>query len=245
MMDQMASVGVEFDTPSLKRAVEQTFEFYESAATQGAKSSRRKIKQWAAEQIYEKNTPLRPWALGSIQKAGGLAFTLSGETNRTPGMYKQVDPKTTLNREKFLQDTNERVHSSVRVRLACEGLGLNDESVWSCPALSDWKLRRATFDYDEKPRYNDHKPYDRYRDKPPREGWIWKYIGTERNAPSQRIMAEEPLGPYERYVLELSGGSPNVFDYAEQRANRSKRRSRSERTSKASRASRQTSSHTY
>lgn len=238
----MTSVGVEFDSPSLERVIEQTFDFYESPEAQALKKDRRRIKQWAAEQIYENNKPLRPWSLGSIQKAGGLLYSLSGETTRTPGMYKQVDPKTAECREKFLQDTNEKVHSSVRVRLACEGLGLNDESVWSCEALSDWKLKRAIFEFDEEPKYQDYKPYDRYRDRPSREGWIWKYVGSEKNAPNQRVMAEEPLGPYERFVLELSGGKPNVYDYAEKRANRSKRRSRSERARKAFT---QGASHTY
>ncbi|KID90967.1 peptidoglycan binding domain containing protein [Metarhizium guizhouense ARSEF 977] len=240
MMDQMTSIGVEFDTPSLKRVVEQTFDFYESPEAHNQKKDRSKLKQWAVDPIYDNNKPLRPWALGSIQKVGGVLYALSGDTIRTPGMYKQVDPKTSACRESYLQDTNEKVHSSVRVRLACEGLGLNDESVWTCQALSDWKLKRAIFEYDEE--VHHYKPYDRYRDRPSREGWIWKYVGSEKNAPGQRIMPEEPLGPYERYVLEISGGSPNVYDYADRRANRSKRRSRSERSRKALR---QGASHTY
>ncbi|KIE02926.1 peptidoglycan binding domain containing protein, partial [Metarhizium majus ARSEF 297] len=240
MMDQMTSIGVEFDTPSLKRVVEQTFDFYESPEAHNQKKDRSKLKQWAVDPIYDNNKPLRPWALGSIQKVGGVLYALSGDTIRTPGMYKQVDPKTSACRESYLQDTNEKVHSSVRVRLACEGLGLNDESVWTCQALSDWKLKRAIFEYDEE--VHHYKPYDRYRDRPSREGWIWKYVGSEKNAPGQRIMPEEPLGPYERYVLEISGGSPNVYDYADRRANRSKRRSRSERSRKALRRG---ASHTY
>jgi hypothetical protein len=241
MMDQMASVGVEFDTPSLKRVVEQTYDFYETAASQKSRTDRRKIKQWAVDQIYENNKPARPWALGSIQKAGGVFYTLSGETTRTPGLYKQVDPKTALSREKYLQDTNEKVHSSVRVRLACEGLGINDQTVWSCEALSDWKLKRAIFEYDEKPQHPRQEPYDRYRDRPSREGWIWKYVGPERDAPN-KVMAEENLGPYEQYILELSGGKPNVYEYAEKRANRRKRRSRSQREKTPSRVG---VSHTY
>ncbi|KAK2591853.1 hypothetical protein QQS21_010462 [Conoideocrella luteorostrata] len=237
MMDQMASVGVEFDAPSLKRVVELTDDFYQSPEAQSSKKNPRGIRQWAADPIYERNKPFRPWGLGAIQKAGGLVYSLSGDSIRTPGMYKQVDPKTTLCKEKFLQDTNERVHSSVRVRLACEGLGLNDESVWTCTALSDWRLKRATFEMDEGPRYQDH-----YRERLSREGWIWKYVGAERNAPNQKVMTEEPLGPYERYLLDLSGGNPNVYDFAGRRANKNKRRSRSER---ARRSFQQGSLHTY
>lgn len=241
-MDQLTSVGVEFDAHSLKRMAEQTDDFYESLEAQSAKKGRRKIRQWAADAIYEKNKPFRPWSLGAIQKASGLVYSISGEAIRTPGMYKQVDPKTAQRKEKFLQDTNERVHSSVRVRLACEGLGLNDEAVWACAALSDWRLKRAVFELDEESKHRDYRSYDLYRDRTSRDGWIWKYAGVERNAPSQRIMMEEPLGPYERYLLDLTGGEPNVFAFAERRANRSKRRSRSER---ARRSLQQGSSHTY
>lgn len=229
-MDQLTSVGVEFDLPSLKRIVERTDDFYEFPEPQsGAKKSRRRDVQWATDAIYEKNKPFRPWSLGAIRKASGLLYSIWGEANRTPGMYRQVDPKTAQSRETFLQDTNERVHSSVRVRLACEGLGLNDESVWTCAALSDWRLKRATFQIGELPRNKDQKPHDGNRDGPFRDGWIWRYVGTERNASNQRVMIEEPLGPYEQYLLELTGGKPNVFDFAARRANRSKRRSRSER----------------
>lgn len=230
----MASVGVEFDRPSLGRIFENTLDFYMSPEAEDLAQSR-KIRQWAAEPIYDNNKPVRPWALGAIQKVSSLLYSLSGDTTRTPGMYKQVDPKTSLCKEKFLQDTNEKIHSSVRVRLACEGLGLNDGSVWNCDALSKWRLKRAIFEYGDRDDYAGG--YDpRYRnggEKPrSREGWIWKYVGDEGGAPKQRVMEEEPLGPYERYLLDLSGGTPNVYDFAERRANRSKRRSGSRRTRK-------------
>ena len=39
----------------------------------------------------------------------------------------------------------------------------------------------------------------------------------EAEAPPQRTMVEEVLGPYERYLLRLSGGEPNVYRFAEGR----------------------------
>ncbi|KAG5945066.1 hypothetical protein E4U59_006433 [Claviceps monticola] len=243
-MDQFASVGVEFDLPSLKRIIEHTDDFYEFGDPQSGvekkttkkkkkKGRRRKYAQWASDAIYERNRPFRPWSLGAIQKAPGFLFSISGDTTRTPGMYRQVEPKTSQSRDKFLQDTNERVHSSVRVRLACQGLGLNDRAIWTCAALADWKLKRAIFEMDHEEGYNDERANGRDRERPCRGGWIWRYIGAARNAPRQRIMMEEPLGPYERYLLDLTGGTPNVFEYAARRASRgsrSKRRSRSERS---------------
>ncbi|KAG5987211.1 hypothetical protein E4U52_007800 [Claviceps spartinae] len=247
MMDQFASIGVEFDLPSLKRIIEHTDDFYEFADPQSGAMKKKKKKtktnrrgkyiQWASDAIYERNRPFRPWSLGAIQKASGFLFSISGDTTRTPGMYRQVDPKTSQSREKFLQDTNERVHSSVRVRLACRGLGLNDKAIWTCAALADWKLKRAIFEMDDEEWYNNERPHGRDRERPCRGGWIWRYVGAARNAPRQRVMMEEPLGPYERYLLELTGGTPNVFEYAARRANRgsrSKRRSRSERSRRLS-----------
>jgi len=225
----MASVGVEFDRPSLDRVIQQSTEFYMQARAQNAKKSRRAMQQWAVDPIYESNRPVRPWALGQIQKDSSLLFKLSGETTRTPGIYRQVDPKTRLERGKFLEDTNESVHSSVRVRLACEGLGLNDQSIWTCKALADWRLKRVTVARDVPMR--DASGREFYKEQL-EERWVWKYVGDESRAPedpNQRTMWEEPLGYYERYLLDISGGSPNVFDYADRRANKSKRRKPSSR----------------
>ncbi|KAG5930844.1 hypothetical protein E4U53_002099 [Claviceps sorghi] len=239
MMDQFASVGVEFDAPSLKRIVEQTDDFYEfdDLAIHSKKNRRKRSVQWAADVIYERNKPFRPWSLGAIQKAPGLLYSLSGDTIRTPGMYRQVDPKTGQTKKNFLQDTNERIHSSVRVRLACQGLGLNDRGIWTCAALADWKLKRVVFETDAESWYRDYRPHDYDRDRACRDGWMWRYVGPEQNAPNQRVMMEEPLGPYERYLLKLTGGTPNVFDFAARKANRNRRRSRSERSRRSSQRS--------
>lgn len=225
----MASVGVEFDRTSLDRVIQQSDEFYlksgANPVAHGAKRDRRRIEQWAAEPIYENNRPVRPWALGEMQKDSSVLFRLSGESTRTPGTYQQVDPKTRLDKGKFLENTNEGVHSSVRVRLACEGLGLNDRCVWRCEALADWRLRRVTVVREV--RYESGgRAYCREEAE---ERWLWKYVGDDSRAPDdadQRTMWEAPLGYYERYLLDRCGGTPNVYDYAERRASRSRSRSR-------------------
>ena len=221
MMDQMASVGVEFDRTSLDRIIQQSDDFYLDLDAQGgARKDRRRIQQWAVDAVYDRNQPIRPWALGEMQKDSSVLFRLSGESARTPGVYRQVDPKTKLDKGKFLQETNESVHSSVRVRLACEGLGLNDRSVWRCEALADWRLKRVTLVRDVTYEANGNL----YRREEAEERWMWKYVGDEGLAPgdsSQRTMWEAPLGYYEQYLLDRCGGRPNVYDWAETRANRS------------------------
>ncbi|KAI6782154.1 uncharacterized protein J7T54_002391 [Emericellopsis cladophorae] len=213
MMDQMASVGVEFDHNSLDRVIRRTSEYYETLA----ETLRGPGPIWAMEPIYENNEPLRPWALGKIAADASILYKLAGETPRTPGMYKQTNPKTQRPTRHFLRDTNERVHSSVRVRLACQGLGLNDNGIWTCAALRRWRLRltKQTF-FDPIPGHPDWQPRERGR-------WVWEYVGSDREGPPsrrERIMVEEPLGPFERYVLKLSGGYPNVYDFAGRRGPR-------------------------
>ena len=229
MMDQMASVGVEFDRASLDRVFKQTSDYYhtlrQQEETQGKFTiSKKKTLPWAVTPIFENNHPHRPWGLGAICKRTSLIFWMAGTMTRTPGMYKQTDPKTQKQRSMFLQDTNERIHSSVRVRLACKGLGLNDTGVWNCPALDKWRLRFTADQYEDPvplhPQWEsegDEPVFIKHPSESSKGRWVWEYVGDEREAHpdrTQRVMVEEPLGPYERYLLQLSGGTPNVYDFA-------------------------------
>lgn len=224
-MDQMASVGVEFDRPSLDRVFKQAVDFYQ-AQHNLATSQKKKVNlpRWAVDPIYTNNLPLRPWGLGAIKKASSLMYKLSGQTPRTPGLYKPLDPKTKLDKDRFLMDTNERIHSSVRIRLACQGLGLDDKGIWDCTSLNSWKLKRTQDKFEDPvPHHPYWAPSDEEDDiEPPNDlskgRWIWEYSGDDKLGPTdakQRIMVEEPLGPYERYLLRLSGGSPNVYHFAD------------------------------
>ncbi|UKZ77713.1 hypothetical protein TrVFT333_005437 [Trichoderma virens FT-333] len=144
MMDQMASVGVEFDLSCLERVAQKTIGYYKNLPT-----TKKKSLKWAVDPIYSSNQPVRPWALGAINKAGSFIYKLSGFEDRTPGLYKRTDPKTDRDTNIFLQDTNERIHSSARVRLACKGLGLDDKSVWTCPSLSNWQLKHTNETFED------------------------------------------------------------------------------------------------
>lgn len=140
----MASVGVEFDLSCLERVAQSTINYYKSQ-----KSASKKGPKWAVDPIYTNDQPVRPWALGSINKAGSFIYKLAGFENRTPGLYKRTDPKTDRETNVFLQDTNERIHCSARVRLACKGLGLDDKSAWTCPSLSNWQLKYTNETYED------------------------------------------------------------------------------------------------
>jgi hypothetical protein len=194
MMDQLASIGCEFDLHSVRYTFKLTREFYE------AQKEKDKGIPWAIPSIYQSYRPIRPWGLAAISRVTGILNFFTGLTIRTPGMYKKTDPDTGITKDEFLEDTNERIHSSVRVRLALKGLDTDDRYEWKCPALMNWQLRRAQRDLNMGPGFQ----------------WVWEFNGLEKNAPPVRIMPEEPLGSFEQLHLQYSGGSPNVFVMAEQ-----------------------------
>ncbi|KAI8635092.1 hypothetical protein F5Y19DRAFT_135490 [Xylariaceae sp. FL1651] len=161
MMDQLSSVGCEFRHDALDRLFEVNVNYYRNLGSEGVldryaekcgtyvrcapKRLPRKPPRWAEKTIFESNNPIRPWALHAIQSAQSPLYNLVGSVTRGPGMYRKINPKTGRPLPEFLEDTNERVHSSVRVRLACEGLGLNDSDLWRCPSLLKyWRPRRVS-----------------------------------------------------------------------------------------------------
>jgi hypothetical protein len=224
-MDQMASVGVEFDDKAVRRVFQESIHYYQNLVKTTPKQKGQKAVPWAVKTIYENNNPLRPWGLGAICKTSSFFYRLAGETRRTPGLYKKHNRATGKDKPEFLQDTNERVHSSVRIRLACKGLDLNDKGVWTAVALSkNWKLKQTSDIIDDPvPEHPSWEPSG--ADQVPKKlggsdkkRWVWEYVGDEKTGPTdqkQRVMVEETLGPYERYYVEILGGTPNVFEYAD------------------------------
>ncbi|KAI1096340.1 hypothetical protein F5B19DRAFT_435976 [Rostrohypoxylon terebratum] len=163
MMDQLSSVGCEFVPDALEIFYTRNVNFYDSLQIKQAtrekdagscfglcRSSSKEPLLWAARPIFDTNTPVRPWSLHSIQSSSSLLYELVGSVTRSPGLYRKLDPDNGIPRKEFLQGTNERIHSSVRVRLFCEGLGLNDSGLWECPALlHSWYPRRVHEDFDD------------------------------------------------------------------------------------------------
>jgi type VI secretion system (T6SS) phospholipase Tle1-like effector len=223
MMDQLASVGVEFDDTAFTNLLDRTANFY---ATAGIKA------RWGVSPLYENNTPFRPWGLAAIEKASSWFYALAGQTPRTPGLYKQVDAKTSK-AGAYLQDTNERIHPSVRVRLSCKGLGLNDKGVWDNPAMKGWKLVKRDASGPNRAGKKGLAPADGNATEvvtqnwgPPldlqelvdEEGWGWEWDGGDKNAaPPATRLEEEGMGPYERFWLKKAGGGePSVWQFAAQ-----------------------------
>ncbi|KAI0904072.1 hypothetical protein F4823DRAFT_628908 [Ustulina deusta] len=146
MMDQLSSVGCEFQPHALDRAFKTTFRYYTNQEPESVSRHRKhRLSIWAEKSIYESNEPIRPWSLHYIQSATGPLYNLVGSVSRAPGMYKKINPKNGRPLPEYLEGTNERIHPSVRVRLACAGLGLNDTEVWNCLSLLKyWRPQRVS-----------------------------------------------------------------------------------------------------
>lgn len=208
-MDQLASIGVEFMSETINQIFEENSRYYETLPP------RQTEQQWAIPSIYKKHKPIRPWGLGKIYNSDTGFYVLSGKINRTPGQYMRADADTGNPTNVPLSNTNERIHSSVRIRLDLEGLGLNDRGIYKCPALlakNNWELRKVHLKVrDPINRQADWKtgatasgpiaePEDDLR-------WVWQWVGPRRDAPPVRTLIEEKPGPYEEELLNLSSNT--------------------------------------
>lgn len=164
MADQLASVGVEFDLSALQS-------LFLSSSTPSNYTPKKPPPPWANEDIFYTLPPAdqsaaaplfgaRPWALGPTRAPTSTLQKALGATLRRPGFARRVDEDTNqvLARAPLVR-TGEAVHSCVRVRLACGGLGMDDEAVWACPSLLEdveeaeggghWRLERCRGDADD------------------------------------------------------------------------------------------------
>ncbi|KAI1344263.1 hypothetical protein F5Y15DRAFT_107250 [Xylariaceae sp. FL0016] len=255
MMDQLASVGCEFTEGALDMLFEENVAYYRSQSRRSrleaceecclkcCKSDRKKPLLWACEPVYKANTPVRPWSLGAIRSVQSPIYDVLGGVTRTPGMYHKINPKNGRRTAAFLEDTNERIHSSVRVRLACEGLGLDDKDRWMCAALlKKWQPKRVPSHF-----YNPVPVTAAWGPKTPaasgavsdkkedpeavpktaeataaetidatsQDGmrWVWEYVGPEKDAPIVKTMIEENLGPFEQHLLALYTADKQMHVY--------------------------------
>ncbi|KAJ5698870.1 hypothetical protein N7462_000875 [Penicillium macrosclerotiorum] len=213
MMDQLASIGVAFEDDTIDRLfAESVVYFYDHAADPATPDSsrHRRWTEWALPSIYEEHEPVRPWGLGEIVQPDTGFYRLAGKTTRTPGLYRRVDPDTGLPTEDFLRSTNERVHRSVRVRLALEGLSYDDKGLYKCRALlkkGPWEIKRlrvvSRHETRDRDAYGDEEAViERSQDY----RWGWVYAGPVEDTPPETVLMEESLGPYEKRLLHLNKG---------------------------------------
>ncbi len=160
---------------------------------------------------------------------------------RRPGLILRVDPETNEDTDAPLLRTAEAVHSSVRVRLACGGLGMDDKERWDCPALLKdkeggkllWRLERvgeadgggvSEFKPRELLLGEAEYPTDKLYPANSRTGkWQWVFAQSDAGekmgaarVPQSTVLPEEPLvGYWERFLLWTTVGNPDVWMWAE------------------------------
>jgi hypothetical protein len=222
MMDQLASIGVVFKDKTIDKIFQENVSYYFDPPPKPKSFTdifkRKPWPQWAISSVYNEHKPVRPWGLGEIYDSETGFYHLAGKTIRTPGMYHRVDPDTALATPEFLTDTNERIHSSVRIRLDLEGLGYDDVGLYKCAALfkeGPWRLRRMRIKVrDPIPRHatwNRFQKPEQILEEDRNVRWVWEYVGPDAYAPPETIMIEEPLGPYERQLLLLNKGKSGIL----------------------------------
>lgn len=90
--------------------------------------------------------PVRPWACGKIVNSSAGIRAVLGKLTRTPGQYTATNSVSGVVTERPLRNTNERIHPSVRLRMAQGGLGADDKGSYDPAALSrkkGWKLEKV------------------------------------------------------------------------------------------------------
>jgi hypothetical protein len=124
MMDQLASIGVAFQDEFIDLVFTENIQYYENPPRPRHISgffSRARNTQWAAKEVYERYKPVRPWGLGEIYESDKGIWIVAGKKCRTPGLNMRADPDSDTPTTVLLANTNERIHSSVRVRLNLDG----------------------------------------------------------------------------------------------------------------------------
>lgn len=143
----------------------------------------------------------RPWALGQTRYPTSRLQLAAGSTVRKPGLYCRIDPETnrTLPDEPLLH-TAERIHASVRVRLACGGLSMDDRHEWTCEGLTG---RKGAGDHDNVDSHgnvdvNVHHDSGHHRSRTP----TWRV---------QRVHDSSGRFPFARHADSDSDSADNLY----------------------------------
>lgn len=197
----------------------------------------------------------RSWALGQTRMPTSLVQRAAGLTVRKPAQFVRVNPESNdALPDQPLVNTNEHIHASVRVRLSCGGLTMDDKHLWTCegltgrkPATDDdasdvsssddeggpplWRLERVdgVADVGGETGSNESDQYYPVSKVAGAGKWQWVFSGkptkpnkVDRHSNNQmstpplvRVLPEAlPTGRWERLLLGLTVGKPDVLSYA-------------------------------
>jgi uncharacterized protein (DUF2235 family) len=157
--------------------------------------------------------PVREWGTGKIHDSMTFFFRLGGSKVRTPGEYCETDRKHRGGELKAtkrkLENTNERIHSSVRIRMGRQGLGYNDKGTYDSEALQGWTMK-ATEQVAPPTPIDVHSPGAVVKGRISDVRWVKKLPG-DKETPELSLLEDE-LGSLERTMLESWPGLYEAFD---------------------------------
>ena len=146
---------------------------------------------------------VREWGTGKIHDSMTLFFRLGGSKIRTPGEYCETDRKHGSAKEiattRKLENTGERIHSSVRIRMGRQGLGYNDKGTYDSEALQGWTMK-ATEQAAAPTPVDVHSPGAVVKGKISDVRWVKKLPG-DKETPELNLLEDE-LADLERTILE-------------------------------------------
>lgn len=194
------------------------------------------------EHLFGPKAPIpdyRNWSCGLIDTSHNMwLYKVAGTHHvRTPGQYFVVNADTGAavhepKDSKFLkalENTHERIHSSVRIRLARNGPGINDKDVYIAEALTPhrwrdwngrprhgWTCERIESEEDIELAAEEQKSFP-HEDK---AQFLWRSTGAVTAAGKLlsedaqekwlKVMIEDPLGYYEKMLIARDAGLSKV-----------------------------------
>ncbi|KAH8891804.1 peptidoglycan binding domain-containing protein [Thozetella sp. PMI_491] len=263
MCDQLTSVGVEFERKSMEAVFKKDLRYAAAhpyphvpsgssvpipfatnavfPAADEARNRDEKDCDWKHE--HPDGTPeqlwatARPWGLGQLRYPTSWLQKMLGTADRRPGLFMRVDPESNEVTAEPLLSTEERIHSSVRVRLASGGLGLDDKALWECRALTKgpdggplWVLEKdvagqlagLSTQEDDCNAQSDLQDGAYMLEKGDGQ-WVWSFAGKSssksihgQEVPQAKYLPEEPMtGYWERLLLSFTKGNADIWRQSE------------------------------
>ncbi len=155
--------------------------------------------------------PIREWGAGKIHDSMSWFYRLGGSKTRTPGDYFETDSKTQKPTKRRLENTNEYIHSSVRIRMGRQGLGYNDKGKYDSEALQGWTMNASEDPSTEAETPTDvHSPGAVVKGRIRDVRWVRKLPGSKEMP--ELVLLEDTLGDLERRILQTWPELSEQFD---------------------------------
>lgn len=159
-----------------------------------------RLNRLSIERQTTKRKTIRTWGTGKIHDSMSLFYRLGGSKIRTPGEYFEIDNKSHTFTSRRLENTNESIHSSVRIRMGQQGLGYNDRGKYDSDALQGWTMKATEEPASEAATpVNMHSPGAVVKGRIRDVHWV-KTLHGNKEMP-ELVLPEDPLGVLERTIL--------------------------------------------